>query len=129
MEGAGPGIFGEASSGATASPRAGERRIVVQPGQQLGRIADAYHVPKRAIIAANHLEPPYKLAAGQKLLIPGAAPAREMAAAAPVVASPAPAPSAPTATSAPPPGAAAGRPSPDIIPPDGPGPPKSALPP
>src|SRR5436305_531312 len=68
MKGAGPGTVGEASTGLAA---AGERRIVVQTGQQLGRIAEAYHVPKRAIIAANHLQPPYKLAVGQKLVIPG----------------------------------------------------------
>src|SRR5947209_2332802 len=67
MKGAGPA---EASV-TTAPQRTADRYIVVRPGQQLGRIAEAYRVPKRTIIAANHLQPPYKLAMGQRLLIPG----------------------------------------------------------
>jgi murein DD-endopeptidase MepM/ murein hydrolase activator NlpD len=55
-----------------ALPRAEERRIVVEPGQSLGGIAHAYHVPAPAIIAANHLTPPYKIEAGRSLVIPGA---------------------------------------------------------
>jgi LysM repeat protein len=47
--------------------------IVVKPGQSLGRIAEHYHVPKRTIIAANQLQPPYELKAGSQLVIPGAA--------------------------------------------------------
>jgi len=35
--------------------------IAVKPGQSLGRIAEHYHVSKRAIIAANQLRPPYEL--------------------------------------------------------------------
>ena len=46
--------------------------IIVQPGQSLGRIAEHYHVSKRAIIAANQLPPPYELKAGSRLVIPGA---------------------------------------------------------
>jgi LysM repeat protein len=49
------------------------RFIVVQRGQSLGRIAELYQVPKQAIIAANHLAPPYRLTAGMRLAIPGAA--------------------------------------------------------
>jgi LysM repeat protein len=49
------------------------RYIVVRPGQSLGRVAQAYHVPKQAIIAANHLMPPYSLKAGTRLAIPLAA--------------------------------------------------------
>jgi murein DD-endopeptidase MepM/ murein hydrolase activator NlpD len=45
--------------------------IVVQRGQSLGRIAETYHVPQQAIIAANHLAPPYRLNAGARLAIPG----------------------------------------------------------
>lgn len=45
--------------------------ITVRPGQSLGGIAHTYHVPERAIIAANHLQPPYKLLAGMRLIIPG----------------------------------------------------------
>ena len=48
-------------------------RITVKPGQSLGRIAEYYHVPIRAIIAANQLQPPYELKAGSQLVIPGAA--------------------------------------------------------
>ena len=47
------------------------RNIVVQRGQSLGRIAETYHVPQQAIIAANHLAPPYRLKAGARLAIPG----------------------------------------------------------
>ena len=47
--------------------------IAVKPGQSLGRIAEHYHVSKRAIIAANQLQPPYELKAGSQLVIPGAA--------------------------------------------------------
>jgi LysM repeat protein len=47
--------------------------ITVKPGQSLGGIAEHYHVPKRAIIAANQLQPPYELRAGSRLVIPGAA--------------------------------------------------------
>jgi LysM repeat protein len=47
--------------------------IAVKPGQSLGRIAEHFHVPKRAIIAANQLHPPYELKAGSQLVIPGAA--------------------------------------------------------
>jgi hypothetical protein len=48
--------------------------IAVKPGQSLGRIAEHYHVPKQAIIAANQLQPPYELKAGSQLVIPGTAP-------------------------------------------------------
>jgi LysM repeat protein len=47
--------------------------IVVKPGQSLGRIAERYHVPKRTIIEANQLQPPYELKAGSQLVIPRAA--------------------------------------------------------
>ena len=99
-------------------PRAPPRRIVVRPGQSLGRIAYEYRVSERAIIAANRLKPPYKIETGQHLLIPGAAaPPVRMAAAAP-----------PPGVS--PPLAAAGHPPPEIIPLDGPAPPKAiAFPP
>lgn len=101
------GAGSEGVEGAVAPAPAG--RIVVQPGQSLGGIAQRYHVSKGAIIAANQLKPPYKLAAGQRLLIPGVAPspARPAMAAAPFPPPPASAP------------AAAGRPPPEIIPLDG----------
>ena len=61
----------EAAPPPLAAPKA--RRIVVRPGQSLGRIAQEYRVPQRSIIAANNLKPPYKVEAGQMLLIPGQA--------------------------------------------------------
>ena len=53
-----------------ATPEA--RQIVVEPGQSVSRIAAKYHMPRRAIIAANDLTPPYKIKIGQHLRIPGA---------------------------------------------------------
>ena len=47
------------------------RQIVVEDGQSISRIAARYRVPKAAIIAANRLEPPYKIKPGQRLVIPG----------------------------------------------------------
>src|SRR5258708_645573 len=55
------------------------RTITVQPGQSLGRLAEAYHVSRQAIIAANHLEAPYELKAGARLVIPGAESGRSAA--------------------------------------------------
>jgi len=46
------------------------RYITIGEGQSLIRIAHANHVPAAAIAAANHLQPPYALKAGSRLLIP-----------------------------------------------------------
>ena len=54
------------------APQRHEVRITVRPGQSVRGLARAYHVSERAIIAANHLPPPYKVKIGQSLLIPGA---------------------------------------------------------
>jgi LysM repeat protein len=62
-----------------SGPAAPTAKIVVQPGQSLDAIALAFHVPKRDIIALNHLAPPYRLRAGAILDIPAAA-AAELAA-------------------------------------------------
>src|SRR5207302_6810356 len=72
LNGAGPGVAGQAGiMPRGAAPLAAEgRHIVVRPGQSLGGIAQAYHVPPRAIIAANRLAPPYEVKIGQRLLIP-----------------------------------------------------------
>jgi len=80
------------------------QRIVVERGQSVSRLAAKYDMPRRAIIAANNLTPPYKIKIGQQLLIPGAD-------------GPAPAP------------AVAGSPSPEIIPLDRPALPGSTAPP
>jgi murein DD-endopeptidase MepM/ murein hydrolase activator NlpD len=65
----------------TAAPPA--RQIVVESGQTLSGIAHAYHVPMLVVADANHLSPPYRILAGQVLLVPGGA---SPVAAAPVVA-------------------------------------------
>src|SRR5262249_26646120 len=65
----GPGMT--ATKSAAAKPVAPDTRsVIVGPGQSLGGIAEANHVPKQAIIAANHLSPPYKLKSRQTLRIP-----------------------------------------------------------
>src|ERR1700686_2826292 len=46
------------------------RYIVIRPGQSLGRIAGTYHVPKQAIIAANHLTTPSSMKGGSRLATP-----------------------------------------------------------
>jgi LysM repeat protein len=48
------------------------RRIVVRSGQSVSRIAAQFGVSKQTIIAANDLTPPYKIKAGQQLLVPSA---------------------------------------------------------
>jgi murein DD-endopeptidase MepM/ murein hydrolase activator NlpD len=99
---------------AGAMPRAGTQRIVVEHGQSLSGVAHAYHTTERAIIAANHLTPPFKIEAGQHLLIPGtAAPPRQ----------------APSLAASPTPPLAQTRPPPEIIPLDGPAPATSNPPP
>ncbi|HEV2302848.1 MAG TPA: LysM peptidoglycan-binding domain-containing protein, partial [Stellaceae bacterium] len=58
---------------AAAAPQftaAGPAQITVRPGQSLDGIARAYRVSPRAVIAANHLHPPYRLEAGWTLVIP-----------------------------------------------------------
>jgi hypothetical protein len=54
----------------SAAADRGTFHVVVQPGQSLDAIALAFRVPKRDIIAANHLAPPYSVKAGTMLLIP-----------------------------------------------------------
>jgi murein DD-endopeptidase MepM/ murein hydrolase activator NlpD len=49
----------------------GSQQIVVEAGQSLSRIAAKYGMTQRTIIAANNLEPPYKIKIGQRLVIPG----------------------------------------------------------
>ncbi len=116
MKGADAGIAGQAAFAPMLAPppRTDAQRIVVRPGQSLGGIAHAYHVSARAIIAANHLTPPYKIQTGQPLVIPGTAGAPMQPALA------AASPAAPIAQ---------GRPPPEIIPLDGPAPAKSIPPP
>jgi murein DD-endopeptidase MepM/ murein hydrolase activator NlpD len=102
------------------------RHIVVRPGQSLGGLARAYHVSSHAIVAANHLRPPYKIEIGQHLVIPGGGVEPAVAQALPplTVSSSAEPPPPPAASRAP--EVAMGR-TPDIIPLDGP-PPASSPP-
>lgn len=57
----------------TSPPRKSPRAIhVVEPGQTLFRISQAYGVPLARLIEANRLRSPNAIAAGQRLVIPGA---------------------------------------------------------
>src|SRR5260221_12866501 len=113
----GPGDLGYAGTAPAPLPksRRDTRHIAVRPGQSIGDIARAYRVPERTIIEANHLKPPYKLTAGMRLTIPGAAvsPARQAAVA-----------SAPLPPVTPAPTAIAPPSSPQVISLDGPAPPR-----
>ncbi len=117
-----PLVSGEAASGPTSPPG----RIVVQHGQTLSGIAQAYHLPLQSIAEANHLSPPYRIVAGSALIIPGggepavASPPVSVAAlppAGPEAIPPAAAVSVPAATVKPPPIAAAPLPTPAKPPP------------
>jgi len=53
-------------------------QVIVQRGQTLDGYAYTYHLPKSAIIAANGLRSPYKLEAGQHLVIPNRGPVQQV---------------------------------------------------
>jgi len=93
--------------------------ITIERGQTLSGIAQNYKVPLRDLAQANHLSPPYRILAGEALLIPAAGagpPAAALPPAAAVVA-----PTAPVAAATPPPRTAA--PPPPVGPPAAPPPP------
>jgi murein DD-endopeptidase MepM/ murein hydrolase activator NlpD len=73
----GPALVSRPLGTAGAQPGAAmprePRQITVQRGQSVGSLAGEYHVSKQAIIAANHIEAPYKIKIGTRLIIPGAA--------------------------------------------------------
>lgn len=52
-------------------------QVLVKRGQTLDGYAYTYHLPKSAIIAANGLRSPYKLEAGQHLIIPNRGPVQQ----------------------------------------------------
>jgi len=107
-------------SPAPPAPLAEGRRIVLERGESLGLIARRYHASEQAIIAANRLPPPYRVEAGQHLLIPGGDEGMQQAVA-PL--DPGRSPGGldgPPPSSAPPP--VVGRP-PAVVPLDGPAPP------
>ncbi|HUI18976.1 MAG TPA: LysM peptidoglycan-binding domain-containing M23 family metallopeptidase [Alphaproteobacteria bacterium] len=55
---------------AAPAPAAAPGTVIVQPGDSVYSIARRNNTPIRAIIEANHLEPPFALRAGQTLLVP-----------------------------------------------------------
>jgi murein DD-endopeptidase MepM/ murein hydrolase activator NlpD len=66
-----PVVQGVAPYPAPAAPVAlADGTLTVRPGQTLYAVARDAKVPVRAIIAANQLQPPYRLRAGQTLTIP-----------------------------------------------------------
>jgi LysM repeat protein len=108
-----------APTAAPAAPAASQIYVIVERGQSLDRIAQAYRVTKQDIIVANNLKPPYALKPGTVLQMPLTAvqPAKQTP-------EPKPRPSSGTAakpdrssgTVAPAPPARPKRPSPDVIP-------------
>ena len=96
-----------------AAPVASQIYVIVERGQSLDRIAQAYHVAKQDIIVANDLKPPYALKPGTVLQMPLTA-----------VLEPKPTPASGTAakpdrsagTAAPAPRARPKRPAPEVIP-------------
>lgn len=86
---------------------------VVQPGQTLYRIAKAYGVDDASLARANRISDPNRLAAGQRLYIPGATQTRTVSPVDPPKAPPAPVvppPPAPAAKAAKPPASKAAKP-------------------
>ena len=71
LRGAGQPVFAPMS----AQPPA--LQVLVKRGQTLDGYAYTYHLPKSAIIAANGLRSPYKLEAGQHLVIPNRGPVQQ----------------------------------------------------
>ncbi len=70
-DGPAPVISGSGQLVAPAEPE----RITVRPGQTLSGIAHEHHVPMRILAEANYLLPPYRIEAGNSLIIPRTQPA------------------------------------------------------
>ena len=97
---------GLAVTGVPAPPPSKPHDLVVEHGQSLNGIAHFHHVTPAALAAANHLQPPYKLKVGSRLVLPdtGPPPLQEVNAASAPHATPLPPstpPSAPAAAAAP----------------------------
>jgi LysM repeat protein len=108
-----------APAAAPAAPAASQIYVVVERGQSLDRIAQAYRVTKQDIIAANNLKPPYALKPGTVLQMPLTAvqPAKQMPEAKPTPAGGSAAkPNRSARTAAPAPGARPKRSPPEVIP-------------
>jgi murein DD-endopeptidase MepM/ murein hydrolase activator NlpD len=107
-------------------------QIIVQHGQTLSGIAHAYHVPMAVLAEANHLAPPYRIRAGQALIVPGAAePGSQLALAEPMppTAAAAMPPPAPVSVRAVPLAPPVTRPAEPLPRPAGLPPPSAAMPP
>lgn len=76
----------------SSAARATARQHLVRPGEHLTGIARQYGTTIQAIVAANGIANPSYIRAGQRLVIPGAAPAPAAASPAPPAPPPAPAP-------------------------------------
>jgi murein DD-endopeptidase MepM/ murein hydrolase activator NlpD len=59
-----------AADGPPPSPWRENKTVIVRRGQSVSDIAHANHVPEGALIAANNLNPPYRLRVGARLIIP-----------------------------------------------------------
>src|SRR5207248_11355143 len=72
--GPGPAIVSRPLGTAGAQPGAAmpreTRQNTVQRGQSVGSLAGEYHVSKASVIAANHLEAPYQIKNGIRLILP-----------------------------------------------------------
>lgn len=66
------------SAQAESQPAPGPQVYVVQPGDTLSAIAQRFGTTVQAIAAANNIADTGLIAAGQELIIPGAAPAKEV---------------------------------------------------
>ena len=102
-----------------AAPVASQIYVIVERGQSLDRIAQAYRVTKQDIIVANNLKPPYALKPGTVLQMPRSAvrPAKQTPEPKPrPVSGTAAKPDRAAGTAAPAPRARPKRPAPEVIP-------------
>jgi LysM repeat protein len=108
-----------AAAAAPAAPAASQIYVIVERGQSLDRIAQAYRVAKQDIIVANNLKPPYALKPGTVLQMPLTAvqPAKQTPEPKSTPASGSAAkPDRAAGTAAPAPSARPKRPAPEVIP-------------
>jgi murein DD-endopeptidase MepM/ murein hydrolase activator NlpD len=66
----GNGGFGYGGAGGPALRETGGGTVTVARGQTLYAVARAQNVPVRSLIDANHLQPPYHIQVGDRLVVP-----------------------------------------------------------
>jgi murein DD-endopeptidase MepM/ murein hydrolase activator NlpD len=66
-------IISQAQQPAPAPPPVAAQTIIVRPGDTVYSLARNHGIDRKEIIAANHLQAPYMLKAGQRLRLPGTA--------------------------------------------------------